>query len=316
MVENKKKIKVIVISIIVFIIFMIVLFGTVYTNVKKNREDRLKNLNYQKIICNETQLSNYTDRIISDYNDYKNLIDYYSHLKSDLRDGIFSVKGNDLYYSEDVFEKSNLLVIFIKNIGCPFFETNIVSFNEKKDTVNVKISYNGGGDTVDRNEHVFIIPISKNITSFNIGAPYDYEELIIRILEILITSIYVIAIIVLTIGIIKNKKEKIKKKRYILGLVVLILSGIVFSIGLMAYNDAKQIAMEKPIIYLYPTKETRLSVKLGNKDNITCSYPNYIDGWNVMAKTNGDLKDLGTGRNLYSLYIEMGLLLLNGEEQK
>ena len=236
-VENKKKIKVIVISIIVFIIFMIVLFGMVYTNAKKNRENRLKSLNYQKIICNETQLSNNTDRIISNYNDYKNLIDYYSHLKSDLRDGRFSVKGNELYYSEDVFEKSNLLVIFIKNIGSPFFETNIVSFNEKKDTVNVKISYNGGGNTVDSNEHVFIIPISKSITSFNIGAPYDYEELIISILEILIPNIYVIAIIVLTIGIIKNKNDKIKKKRYIIGLIVLILSGIVFSICLMVYND-------------------------------------------------------------------------------
>lgn len=62
--------------------------------------------------------------------------------------------------------------------------------------------------------------------------------------------------------------------------------------------------MEKLIIYLYPTGATRFSVKFGNKDNITCLYPIYIDEWSVMAKPNGDLKDLDKGRNLYSLYYE------------
>jgi len=60
----------------------------------------------------------------------------------------------------------------------------------------------------------------------------------------------------------------------------------------------------KPIIYLYPTKESETSVKLLNEERITCSYPKYIDGWNVLAKPNGDLIDLDTGRNLYSLYYE------------
>ena len=60
----------------------------------------------------------------------------------------------------------------------------------------------------------------------------------------------------------------------------------------------------KPIIYIYPTNEMTVSVKLLNKDRITCSYPKYIDGWNVLAKPNGDLKDLDTGRNLYALYYE------------
>lgn len=60
----------------------------------------------------------------------------------------------------------------------------------------------------------------------------------------------------------------------------------------------------KPIIYLYPTEDTELSVKLGYKDKITCSYPIYRNGWNVLAKPNGDLIDLNTNRNLYSLYYE------------
>ena len=65
-----------------------------------------------------------------------------------------------------------------------------------------------------------------------------------------------------------------------------------------------QINIEKPIIYLYPTEETNLSVKLLKEKNITCSYPRYKKEWNVLAKTNGDLIDLKTNRKLYSLYYE------------
>ena len=60
----------------------------------------------------------------------------------------------------------------------------------------------------------------------------------------------------------------------------------------------------KPVIYLYPEKETQLTVKLGKKENITCSYPQYKDGWNVIAKPDGTLIDTETGRKLYSLYWE------------
>ena len=60
----------------------------------------------------------------------------------------------------------------------------------------------------------------------------------------------------------------------------------------------------KPIIYLYPTEETQVNVQLGNKEQITCSYPKYITSWNVIAQPNGDLKDIDTNKNLYSLYYE------------
>jgi len=62
--------------------------------------------------------------------------------------------------------------------------------------------------------------------------------------------------------------------------------------------------LDKPVIYLYPTEEKEISVKLLNVERITCSYPKYVDGWKVLAKPNGDLMDLDTGRNLYSLYYE------------
>lgn len=61
---------------------------------------------------------------------------------------------------------------------------------------------------------------------------------------------------------------------------------------------------DKPVIYLYPSDETNVNIKLGYKENVTVSYPEYIDGWNVLAKPNGRLIDLDTNRELYSLYYE------------
>ena len=64
------------------------------------------------------------------------------------------------------------------------------------------------------------------------------------------------------------------------------------------------LAVDKPIIYLYPTKETEISVKLLKSETLTCSYPKYNKEWKVFAKSNGELKDLNTGRSLYALYYE------------
>ena len=79
-------------------------------------------------------------------------------------------------------------------------------------------------------------------------------------------------------------------------------------ISCLNYNQYKRRtelpSTDKPIIYLYPEEETEVAVNLGYPDKITCSYPNYISGWNVIAKQNGDLIDLNNGRNLYSLYYE------------
>lgn len=60
----------------------------------------------------------------------------------------------------------------------------------------------------------------------------------------------------------------------------------------------------KPIIYVYPEKEMKLTIKLGKKENITCSYPEYKNGWNIIVKPDGSIVDIETGRNLYTLYWE------------
>lgn len=80
--------------------------------------------------------------------------------------------------------------------------------------------------------------------------------------------------------------------------------------NLQNYGDAKGSILSqgayKPIIYLYPENEIQLNVKLGYPELATCLYPEYDlkSGWNVLAKTNGDLIDLNTNRNLYALYYE------------
>jgi hypothetical protein len=51
---------------------------------------------------------------------------------------------------------------------------------------------------------------------------------------------------------------------------------------------------EKPVIYLYPTKPTNVTVQLSNVKDLTFTYPKYAeDGWNVLANTDGTLKTSG-----------------------
>lgn len=61
---------------------------------------------------------------------------------------------------------------------------------------------------------------------------------------------------------------------------------------------------EKPVIYLYPTTDTLVSVKLDYRGKLTATYPAYRDGWTVHAAPDGTLTDPTTGRQYYCLYWE------------
>ena len=65
----------------------------------------------------------------------------------------------------------------------------------------------------------------------------------------------------------------------------------------------------KPMIYLYPERMTKVSVKLGYENKLTTTYPKYNNGWVVTANPNGDLYD-ENGNYYYGLYWE-GLNKLN-----
>jgi len=62
----------------------------------------------------------------------------------------------------------------------------------------------------------------------------------------------------------------------------------------------------KPIIYIYPTSETEVNVKLWKPQNLLHTYPKYnSEKWrNVIAQPNGDLENIDTWRKLYALYRE------------
>ncbi len=47
----------------------------------------------------------------------------------------------------------------------------------------------------------------------------------------------------------------------------------------------------KPVIYLYPTQKTDVSVKLTLDGQLTCTYPAYRNGWFVTAAPDGTLTD-------------------------
>ena len=134
----------------------------------------------------------------------------------------------------------------------------------------------------------------------------------------------------------ENKKDEMeneqiysnKEKRSKIIVIAIVIVMEILAIGLYARNSGNKIHIEpyeekednctqsnskidyssimcdKPIIYLYPEEEIEVTVKLGKKEKITCSYPEYKDGWNVIAKPDGTLIDTETGRTLYALYWE------------
>jgi len=48
---------------------------------------------------------------------------------------------------------------------------------------------------------------------------------------------------------------------------------------------------DKPVIYLYPEEETEVTVTLDFDGALTCTYPEYNNGWRVTASPDGTLRD-------------------------
>ena len=59
----------------------------------------------------------------------------------------------------------------------------------------------------------------------------------------------------------------------------------------------------KPVIYLYPEKETEVTVRLDYDGDLTTTYPAYESGWTVTAAPDGTLTD-AEGREYYCLFWE------------
>ena len=100
-------------------------------------------------------------------------------------------------------------------------------------------------------------------------------------------------------------KNKQRFRNTLVYLVVfnIILIPIVFLWAIWPQIVASTNAQWKPIIYLYPEKETQVTVKVNHPENFTVTYPKYNKEWKVLAKEDGTLID-ENGRSYYALYWE------------
>lgn len=90
-------------------------------------------------------------------------------------------------------------------------------------------------------------------------------------------------------------------KRFLKMIVITVVVGL-----LMAWflnSDISCGGVKKPVLYLYPTERTEVSVRLDFDGQITCTYPAYDDGWRVIADPDGTLTD-ATGQTYSYLYWE------------
>lgn len=117
-----------------------------------------------------------------------------------------------------------------------------------------------------------------------------------------------------------NKKSVVVLVFLILLMIVIAVIAVIVTVHIINENEKRKMQMQqeeiyynnnncgggfdKPIIYLYPEETTNISIKFGKEDLITCSYPKYEDGWNVIANPDGTLIDTNTNRKLYALYWE------------
>lgn len=68
-------------------------------------------------------------------------------------------------------------------------------------------------------------------------------------------------------------------------------------------GDRDTAVFAKPAIYLAPQQETQVTVKLHYAGTLTCTYPEYRDGWTVLARPDGTLTD-DAGREYNYLFWE------------
>lgn len=92
-------------------------------------------------------------------------------------------------------------------------------------------------------------------------------------------------------------------KKPIVGMFALVL--LITLILIVCHDDGRlDNCPKKPVIYLYPTSEQTVSVKLDYKGKLTCTYPKYNDGWKVKAKPDGTLTNIYDNKEYSYLYWE------------
>lgn len=81
-----------------------------------------------------------------------------------------------------------------------------------------------------------------------------------------------------------------------------IILGALFLAGCSTAEDESLAA--KPVIYLYPESACEVSVSLNYQGELICTYPDYGEGWNVIARPDGTLTNLEDGKEYSYLFWE------------
>lgn len=222
-------------------------------------------------------------------------------------------------FDDNFFEKNNLIVILMDSEAGGARNISSIVVEDGKGTVNSLYRYSLDGNRIAilPVPQVVFVSVDKSIDEVEFDVYYEEESdnfgLIIMLISSGIISIVVIILVTMIVSKYNKRKENKSRTRRILEnmnfiiftlvfIGIIIFSAIVFAEAM--FGEDVYATEDKPIIYLYPTEETNVNVKLGYEENITVSYPKYVDGWNVIAKEDGTLVDTKTNRNLYALYYE------------
>ena len=269
------------------------------------------------------------------YADVAQPIDYYPNMNYPSPRSIVDalIDALQLYLLMILFIYIAFLLIYIIKKGVHLFiikkslnskKPKKISFREEiKNDINNNITYNDAKSSLTCCSLLsifFFIPFIYGMSIFSNFEPQTFG--ILSLLFILSVGYlfwmirclnkYMQSINEITKTVIYSKNDLQNKEYYLakesllnIKRIIPAISIIVFyNISALAIEFVKHFAVDKPIIYLYPTETTNVSVKLDNPDLITTSYPKYQNGWNVIAEPNGNLTEIETGKKLYALYWE------------
>ncbi len=99
--------------------------------------------------------------------------------------------------------------------------------------------------------------------------------------------------------------DKSRNKFLVGTLVILNVFAFIGLFSIFLWPDIRcSISSEwKPIIYVYPTEDIDVTIKLSHPENLTTTYPKYNHEWKVKALTDGTLIDY-QNKKYYALYWE------------
>lgn len=308
--KTKKTIK-IKLSMILILIGTILLIGLLLFVRISNSEQEIEQyyINEKHYIQQEKNnrlgISYKSVLVINNYTDYINMFTN--------NDEVFNLLENVV--NQNFFNTKSLIVLEDSTNSVRGIAGHISKINIKDSIANITIKRDKKEfGVIAEDIRTYFIPIdNKQITEVNVKYkfPFDIWDIINPLLIISPFIILGIAIIryIKTKNKLKNTtidecEKKSESREALKKLIKWIVASGIWGFILEIIHTITSGFAYKPIIYLYPEKDTEVSVKLGYKDNITISYPKYTTGWNVFAQSNGNLTDLDTNKNLYSLYYE------------